>query len=128
MTREQKLFKGLILADIRAANTALLSKNKADKLLASYHAQQAVEKIIKLKAGILGLNLWGHNIVKLLSECKRAGIYDRLKVPYLINKNAKMYTSWEADCRYYPTTVVNRRSVEAALRVCLEWLNSDETK
>ena len=69
----------------------------------------------------------GHNILKFLVECERYGIYERLYVPYLIRKNARMYTSWK-NCRCDPIKIVARRSIEAALRECEKWLNSGDTK
>ena len=47
MTKEQKLFKSLILADLRLAEEHYSDDNKAIRLQAAYHAQQAVEKTIK---------------------------------------------------------------------------------
>ncbi len=57
MTREQKQFKSLILADLRIVEDFYDDSNKALRLQAAYHLQQAVEKTIKLKAGIKGLDL-----------------------------------------------------------------------
>ena len=65
------------MADIRIVDNYLKDKDNEDKsmkLIASYHTQQAIEKTIKLKAEIKGVNLWGHNIKRLLDDCKRYGI------------------------------------------------------
>ena len=62
MTKEQKLYKGLIIADLKIASHYIEDDNKALRLQAAYHLQQAVEKTIKLKAEISGLSLWGHDI------------------------------------------------------------------
>lgn len=128
MTKEQLNIKGLIKADLKIATDNADSIVKAEKLMAAYHTQQAIEKTIKLKASVLGINLWGHDIRKLLDECGKMGILDCLEVPKLIKKNADMYTKWEADSRYYPSTAVNRNSIWAAVRVCGEWLESGVTK
>lgn len=69
MTKEQKQYKGLILADLRIVSNYANSKVKYEKLQAAYHMQQAIEKTIKLKAWICGYNLWGHNIAVLLNNC-----------------------------------------------------------
>lgn len=61
MTKDQKLYKGLILADLKIVASYYNDEDKAMRLQAAYHMQQAVEKTIKLKAEIKGLNLWGHN-------------------------------------------------------------------
>ncbi len=62
MTREQKLYKNLIKADLKIARDNYDSQNKAMRLQAAYHAQQAVEKTIKLKAELQNGNVWGRDI------------------------------------------------------------------
>ena len=69
MTREQKQYKGLILADLKIAKRYLNDDDKPLRLQAAYHIQQAIEKTIKLKAEIAGLSLWGHDIDVLLKKC-----------------------------------------------------------
>lgn len=71
MTKEQKLFKGIIKADLMIVQNYGNSDDKAERLLAAYHMQQAVEKTIKLKAELAGVNLWGHDISKLIQDCKK---------------------------------------------------------
>ena len=44
MTKEQKLYKALILADLKLAMDNYDSDEKAVRLQAAYHAQQAIEK------------------------------------------------------------------------------------
>lgn len=51
MTKEQKLYKALIKADLKLVLNNYQDKDKSVRLLAAYHMQQAVEKTIKLKAG-----------------------------------------------------------------------------
>ena len=58
MTKEQNLYKSLILADLKIVKRYYDDNDKALRLQAAYHMQQAVEKTIKLKAEIQGLNLW----------------------------------------------------------------------
>ena len=50
MTKDQKLYKGLILADLKIVVSYYNDEDKAMRLQAAYHMQQAVEKTIKLKA------------------------------------------------------------------------------
>lgn len=52
MTKEQKQYKGLIKADLKLALDNYDDKDKAVRLQAAYHMQQAIEKTIKLKAEI----------------------------------------------------------------------------
>lgn len=119
------MYKGLILADLHIVKIFANSAVKWEKLQSAYHMQQAIEKTIKLKASIRGLNLWGHNIRVLIQNCENSGL--DLKIPALIKKNANMYTSWEASCRYEPSSYINKNSICAAYRVTLEWLNSGDT-
>lgn len=60
MTKEQKQYKALIQADLKIAENYGESDDKALRLQAAYHVQQAIEKTIKLKAEVLGVSLWGH--------------------------------------------------------------------
>ena len=126
MKKKKKAYKALIMADLNIVCHYTDSKNKSEKLQAAYHMQQAIEKTIKLKAMIKGLNLWGHDINKLLSACMKANI--DIKIPPLLRKNAMLYTKWEASCRYAPATIVNKNSIWAAYRVTLAWLNSGDTE
>ena len=50
MTREQKLYKALIKADLKLVTENYQDADKAIRLQAAYHMQQAVEKTIKLKS------------------------------------------------------------------------------
>lgn len=126
MTREQKLNKMMIKADLRIVEINWNLDNKADRLQAAYHMQQAIEKTIKLKADILGLEeLWGHNIAKLIKDCEEKNI--DIFVPKLIQEKADMYTEWETDGRYFPTTVVRRDAIKKAYDVTVEWLESGAT-
>lgn len=127
MTKEQKLFRGIIKADLKVAQNNANSDVKAERLLAAYHVQQAVEKTIKLKAELAGVNLWGHDISKLIHDCKKHNIYHIIKIPkYIVDRQA-MISKWEANCRYYPMTVIRRDSVMGVHRACSSWLDSGDT-
>ena len=103
------------------------SDDKAERLLAAYHMQQAVEKTIKLKAELAGVNLWGHDISKLIQDCKKHNIYGKVSIPKYIEDRQVMITKWEANCRYYPMTVIRRDSIMGVYRECSAWLNSGDT-
>ena len=126
LTREQKLYKSLIKADMKLVLDNYDNKDKAVRLQAAYHMQQAVEKTIKLKAEIKGLNLWGHEIDILIRKCDEKGI--DIDVPKYIQDKADIITHWEAECRYYPVSVVRRDTIKKIYDIVLEWLNSGETK
>lgn len=126
MTKEQKLFKALIMADLKLAEENCFDDDKAIRLQAAYHAQQAVEKTIKLKAELGGLNLWGHDIDVLLKKCDDNGI--NVDVPKYLRDKADVITHWEAECRYYPITVVRKDSIKKVVDVVKEWLNQGKTK
>ena len=110
MNSEQKKYKLLIKADLKIALEHFDDKDKATRLRAAYHMQQAVEKTIKLKAELEGLNLWEHDLDVLIKRCDDAGV--DIGVPKLIREKADMITRWEAECRYYPVTVVRRDSIK----------------
>ncbi len=40
---------------------------------------------------------------------------------------ADIITHWEAECRYYPVSVVRRDTIKKAYDITLEWLNSGDT-
>ena len=127
MTKEQKQYKMLIKADLRIVERNWDSDDKGDRLQAAYHMQQAIEKTIKLKAHMHGIqDIWGHDIRALLNMCKTKGY--NIDAPSLIVKNANIYSKWEADCRYYPIKVVRKDSIRAAYKVLVPWLESGETK
>lgn len=79
-----------------------------------------------MKAEVLGVSLWGHDIDVLIQKCKNAGI--DIRVPKLIKEKADMYTHWEAECRYFPIKVVRKDSIMSAYNCVKEWLDSDVTK
>lgn len=105
-------------ADLKTAKRCVLSEDKFEKHIAAYHTQQAIEKTIKYLEMQEGLNLWGHDIAKLISQCKIVGIY----IPSEIQKNARVYTLWETNSRYYPTQSIRRDSIQKAIRIAEEWI------
>ena len=105
-------------ADLKTAKKCVKSDDKYEKHIAAYHTQQAIEKIIKYRAAQNGLNLWGHNISKLIAQSQTVGII----IPNEINKNADIYTLWETVSRYYPTKVIRRDSIEKAISVTDQWI------
>ena len=126
MTKDQKLYKGLILADLKIVALYYNDEDKAMRLQAAYHMQQAVEKTIKLKAEIKGLNLWGHNISRLIKLCDDGGI--AIDVPRYIRDSAERLTSWEAEGRYYPIKAVRKDSIKRTYDVTVQWLDDGDTK
>ena len=126
MTKEQKQYKGLILADLKIAKRYLNDDEKPLRLQAAYHIQQAVEKTIKLKAEIAGLSLWGHDIDVLLKKCDDNNI--NIDVPKYIREKADVITPWEAECRYYPIKVVRKDTLAKTYDIALKWLNSGTTE
>jgi len=120
MTKEQKQYKALIKADLKIVDNFAESDDKALRLQAAYHMQQAIEKTIKLKAEVMGLNLWGHDIDVLIRKCSDAKV--DIAIPKLIIEKADMYTHWEAECRYYPIKVVRKDSIRKAYNEVLMWL------
>lgn len=87
--------------------------------------QQAVEKTIKLKAEIKGVNLWGHNINKLIKSCDDNAV--DIGIPRYIKENAIKISSWETEGRYYPIKVVRKDSIKKVYDVTLEWLETGDT-
>lgn len=121
---EQRKYKLLIESDLKIVTMLFKSESKSDRLLAAYHMQQAIEKSIKLDASRFNLNLWGHNIVRLIYECRQHGVYDYMCIPSEIERKAQMYTSWEANCRYNPSTIVRSDSIAKAYRLCRTYLDN----
>lgn len=126
MTKEQKQYKALIKADLKIVDNYAESEDKALRLQAAYHVQQAIEKTIKLKAELKGVSLWGHDIDVLLKKCTDAGI--DIEVPNIIVDKADMYTHWEAECRYYPIKVVRKDSIRKAYAAVDCWIESGDTR
>lgn len=107
-------------ADLKTAKKLVDSDDKYEKHIAAYHTQQAMEKTLKYLAAEKGKNLWGHDITKLIVQCKQLGIV----VPDLIDKNSAAYTEWEVVSRYYPRKAIRRDSIAKAIKAVDEWINS----
>ena len=118
-------------ADIHTAWSALnesgnqYKNRKALKGIAAYHAQQAIEKIIKSE--IYGVDpnvnpkkLYTHKIHDLCNIAAEYGI----AVPKEITKNAGMYTDLETGGRYDLHFSVRADSVEKALKLAQEWIKN----
>ena len=88
--------------------------------------QQAIEKTIKLKAGIEGLNLWGHDIGLLLRKCDKSGI--DINIPALIRNKADIITQWEAESRYYPVYVIRKDTIKKLYDITVDWLQRGKTQ
>ena len=117
-----------IIMSKQALNAFLVTKNKDMKNGASYHAQQALEFIIKYeiynnvnynKGSDKFPQIITHDLDRLIKTyCITNGIY----VPKKIVKNAKMYTTWEAESRYSLHYSVRLDSICAALNEAQQWL------
>lgn len=118
------------MADIKAAQSALEAvkskegNEKATKGIAAYHAQQAIEKIIKsqiykINPNINPKQMYTHKIFDLCSIAKVNGI----KIPKDIIINVQMYTDWEAAGRYDLHFSVRVDSVEKAIRLAQDWID-----
>lgn len=121
-------------ADIKAAQLALKAvKNKegnekATKGIAAYHAQQAIEKMVKseiyrVSPNINPRQMYTHKIPDLCNIAKINGI----KIPRAIVANAQMYTDWEAAGRYDLHFSVRIDSIEKAIRLAQSWMKELKT-
>lgn len=117
-------------ADIHASKSALEAvkakegNEKATKGIAAYHAQQAIEKILKSEIykadpDISPRMMYTHKIYDLCAIAESYGI----EVPKGIKNNAYKYSDWEAAGRYDLHFSVRTDSIEKALRLAEEWLN-----
>lgn len=121
-------------ADIRTSKSALEAvkgkegNEKATKGIAAYHAQQAIEKILKFEIykvdpDISPRKMYTHKIYDL---CAIAESY-KIKIPKEIKDNAYKYSDWEAAGRYDLHFSVRMDSIEKALRLAEEWLGKIES-
>lgn len=120
-------------ADIRASKSALEAvrakegNEKATKGIAAYHAQQAIEKLLKSEIykadpGISPRKMYTHKIYDLCAIAESYGI----EVPKGIKDNAYKYSDWEAAGRYELHFSVRTDSVEKALRLVEKWMKEIE--
>jgi len=119
-----KALSNIIIARQALDNYELIKK-KDMKNCASYHAQQAIELILKYciynseKYVDGDKQIYSHDLDKLIVVyCMPYDIY----VPKRIVKNAKMYTTWEAESRYSLHYSVRLDSIEKALTDTESWL------
>ncbi len=120
-------------ADIRAARLALEAvrtksgNEKATKGIAAYHAQQAIEKIIKyeiykVNPDINPRKMYTHKIYDLCAIAET----NHIKVPREIKEKSYMYSDWEAAGRYDLHFTVRIDSIEKALCLAESWLQHVE--
>lgn len=121
-----KALSNIIMAK-QAVKAFLVTNNKDMKNGASYHAQQAIEFIIKYEIyNNVNYNKGGdfsqvvtHDLDRLIKKyCIPYGIH----VPKKIVANAKMYTSWEAESRYSLHYSVRLDSINTAVSEAQQWL------
>ncbi len=104
------------------------TKLKDMKNMASYHVQQAIEKVLKYSIynsqsqnGNKIQELYTHNLDLLIKNyCVKYGI----TVPKKIVKNAKEYTRWEAESRYSLNYSIRIDSIVSAMIETEDWLVS----
>lgn len=125
------------LSNVISARQALKAYNTINqkdlKNVAAYHAQQAIELLLKYKIytnkqyyqnntdknGTIK-EIYKHDIDKLIkSYCDKYGIKD---IPSKIRKNAVMYTNWEAGSRYGLSFSVKITSIESVLTEIENWI------
>lgn len=122
-----KALSNIIMAK-QAIKAFQLTNNKDMKNGASYHAQQAIEFIIKYEIyNNVNYNKGSNNFSQIITHdldrlikthCIPYGIH----VPKKIAKNAKMYTTWEAESRYSLRYSVRLDSINTALSEAQQWL------
>lgn len=122
-----KALSNIIMAK-QAVKAFLVTNNKDMKNGASYHAQQAIELIIKYEIyNNINYNKGSSNFPQIITHdldrlirmyCIPYGIV----VPKKIVKNAKMYTTWEAESRYSLHHSVRLDSINTALSEAQQWL------
>lgn len=113
----------LAKADIKAAEMCVDHKDKLVKLHAAYCTQQAIEKTLKYVISLHtddGSHPWGHDISKLVLQCKQL----KINVPEYIIDKAAVFSSWEADTRYEASIIVRKDVIKKAMGIVKEWHKS----
>ncbi len=113
----------LAKADIKTAEMCVDHKDKYVKLHAAYCVQQAIEKTIKYliaQNSADGSHPWGHDISKLVLQCKQMNIV----LPKMIEEKASVYTAWEADTRYEGSLIVRKDTIKKTIDAVKEWHRS----
>lgn len=118
-----KSLSDLVLARQAICNYQSNNGLKDMKNLASYHVQQAIEKMLKYciynKQANGVKELYIHDLDRLIKDhCVKYGI----SVPKKIVKNANEYTRWEAESRYSLKYSVRITSIIGALVEAEDWL------
>ena len=118
-----KSLSDLVLARQAICNYQSNNGLKDMKNLASYHVQQAIEKMLKYCIYNKQTNevkeLYIHDLDRLIKDhCVKYGI----SVPQKIVKNANEYTRWEAESRYSLKYSVRITSIIGALVEAEDWL------
>ena len=119
-----KSLSDLVLARQAICNYESNKGLKDMKNMASYHVQQAIEKILKYciynnQRHDTVKELYTHDLDRLIRDyCKK---YEIL-VPEKIVKNANEYTRWEAESRYALKYSVRVTSIISALVETENWL------
>lgn len=126
----QKALSNLIMAR-QALQSFQMIKQKDLKNGAAYHAQQAIELLVKYciytNKNYISANsvngkvkeIFTHDIDMLIKSYY--GKY-KVNVPDKIKRNAKIYTTWEAESRYGLHFSVRIDSIQAALDEAENWL------
>lgn len=124
-----QLSMGIVGADLRAAGRAIESykanNSKFDKNVAAYHIQQAVEKLIKIQiyaksdGDLVDRALYTHQIDKLMYFAESNKL--ECSVPKYIRENSALISEWEVSGRYDLHFSVNVKTLEAALKVTMDW-------
>ena len=120
-------------ADILASYSALEAvrekkgNEKATKAIAAYHAQQAIEKILKAEIyradpDINPRKMYTHKIYDLCDIAQTYGI----KIPKGINEKSYIYSDWEVAGRYDLHFTVRTDSIKKALQLAENWLDEIE--
>lgn len=122
-----KALSNIIMAR-QALHSFSIINQKDLKNGASYHAQQAIELILKysiynnVKYNKNSSNIkqiMTHDLDRLIKQyCEPYGI----NVPKKIKRNAKMYSTWEAESRYSLNYSVRVDSILTALEEAENWL------
>ncbi|MCD8195639.1 MAG: HEPN domain-containing protein [Lachnospiraceae bacterium] len=126
---------GMIKADIATARSALANiadgklndYGKGLRGIAAYHAQQALEKLIKYKIYdtekyVDNRQIYTHDIDNLCALAISLGV----TIPREIQLNASMYSEWEASGRYDLHFVARKDSINKAIRLAEEFLQTIE--
>lgn len=123
-----RLSKGLIKADIIAANQAIDYFEKTGikdiKNIAAYHLQQAAEKLIKYQiyqaiAAADNRKMYTHDLSRLIGYAETEGI--SIIVPKYIRDHANAISDWEVGSRYDLGFSVRIDSLKKCYDAIVEW-------